>query len=284
MKYYINFANKDFLFNQRFASFMARFFGGFDRIIEYAVEDIDVEFHEQNKRVLIQKKGAGYWLWKPYIIGKTLAIMNDGDYLFYCDSGAFMLKSIDFLIEEMERVGQDVVGFELPLIERQWTKVEVFNALKLNQQKFVDTNMIQASFQLIKKSDESVEFYRKLLEFSKVPELIMDAPLNIKEQYVDFIEHRHDQSIFSLLYKKHAYIPFKDPSQFGRFPELYGDKNKKEEFDKLYLLDDGRLFRKSRHGGFKYSDVVFLSRRGNPIFKFLKYKWSLLRKHIWGGV
>jgi hypothetical protein len=42
MKYYINFANKDFLFNQRFASFMARFFGGFDRIIEYAVEDIDV--------------------------------------------------------------------------------------------------------------------------------------------------------------------------------------------------------------------------------------------------
>ena len=31
------------------------------------------------------KKGYGYWLWKPYIIKKTLEKMKKGDILLYLD-------------------------------------------------------------------------------------------------------------------------------------------------------------------------------------------------------
>ena len=39
------------------------------------------EFIEQNKR------GYGFWIWKPYVIKKTMETMKEGDVLMYLDCG-----------------------------------------------------------------------------------------------------------------------------------------------------------------------------------------------------
>ena len=39
------------------------------------------EFINKNRR------GFGYWLWKPYLIKKNMDAMEDGDILLYSDSG-----------------------------------------------------------------------------------------------------------------------------------------------------------------------------------------------------
>ena len=41
---------------------------GFDAVINYKSQHIDQKFYEENKRILDQNRGEGYWLWKPYII------------------------------------------------------------------------------------------------------------------------------------------------------------------------------------------------------------------------
>ncbi len=203
MKYYINYADDNFKQEQKIALKTAAEYGEFDEIIGYAKSDIDADFYQQNKAILAQKRGSGYWLWKPYFICKTLEKMAAGDYLFYSDSGAFFIDSVDKLITQLEEIGQDIVAYQQPYLESDWTKQELFINMDCNTDEYKNSLHIQAGFQLIKKTDFSVKFYQQLLKFSANEINITDKfDTNIK-QADNFIRHRHDQSVFSLQYKKH---------------------------------------------------------------------------------
>ena len=45
------------------------------------------EFYQQQKHILDQPRGNGYWLWKPYIIYDAVCRANPGDIIFYMDCG-----------------------------------------------------------------------------------------------------------------------------------------------------------------------------------------------------
>lgn len=272
MKIFINYSDNKYRKQQKFALKMAKYLGGFDKEIAFNPSNIDAKFFQKYRNILEQKKGGGYWLWKPYFILKTLNDLNEGDYLFYSDAGGFFLKSVDILIDELKKSKQDIMGFELPLIESQWTKRELFLNMNCDENYYYESNQILASFMLIKKSEVSVAFVNEYLEYSKNEINITDR-LNIK-QGDDFIEHRHDQSIFSLLYKKHKYIAFKDPSQLGKHPRSYSASRAAYGFEigKVYVLDNKRKFRINKYNE-TYSSVLFLNKRNpRPIFSFLKYK------------
>lgn len=218
MLYIINFADAKYEKIRKLNSFTARYIAKADRIIEYRFEDIDSDFFNENSEIFKIKRGAGLWIWKPYFILKTLNKMNDGDFLFYCDSGSFFIKKLDSLVEKLESSKQSIMGFELPLLDRQFTKRETYDALSYNR---YDNNQILASYILFKKNKESLGFVNEWLECCK--NIIALSPqkfTNIKE-FDDFVAHREDQSIFSILYNKSNLKPFKDPSQFGERPREY---------------------------------------------------------------
>ena len=272
MKHYINYSDEAFKKQQDFALLMAHKRGKFDNIIGYSREDIDKTFYEKNNTILDQSKGGGYWLWKPYFINKKLEEINEGDYLFYSDSGAFLLKNIDILIKELEKYNQDIMGFELPLIESQWTKKELFINMDCNKNKYFNSNHILASFILIKKSDFSINFFKEYLFFSCNEINITDKFDTNIVQDGDFIDHRHDQSIFSLLYKKYKLRPFKDPSQLGKYPSGYsGSSEDSLEINELHMLDNGRKFRQLEYKE-NYNMILFHNRKSNPKLSFIKYK------------
>jgi hypothetical protein len=272
MKYFITYSDGNFKKNRNFSVFMAKLFGGFDRVIGYKPTDIDADFYNSYKHILSQKKGGGFWLWKPYFILKTLKEMNAGDFLFYADAGSFMLKNINLLVEELRKSNQDIIGFELPLIESQWTKKELFIKMNCIGEEFKNTNQLMASFQLIRKTDFSIVFYKELLEYACDEKNITDVFDYKIAQEKYFIDHRHDQSIFSLLYKKYNLKPFKDPSQYGRYPNNYaGMKIGNLKVNKLHVLKNGRKFRYF-HYGEHYNLIVFHYRRESPIVKYIKYK------------
>lgn len=272
MKVYMNYADDAFKVQQDYALKMAKKNGDFDKVIGFGRSDIDARFYEEHKTILDQKKGGGYWLWKPYFILKTLETLNDGDYLFYSDSGAFFLKSVDILIDELEKYDQDIMGFELPLIEKQWTKQELFVRMDCDTEEFYETNQILASYMLIRKSEFSKEFFNKYLEISC-------DELNITDKYdynilqnKEFIEHRHDQSIFSLLYKKFKLKVFKDPSQFGKYPISYGAvSNIEYTKNKVMKLSNGRLFYIQSHNE-NYGMLIYHNRKGSPVLGYFKFK------------
>ncbi|MCM1233970.1 MAG: hypothetical protein NC489_28010 [Ruminococcus flavefaciens] len=217
MTYLINYADENFRSTQRFNSFTGKHIAKFDKVIEYSPADIDDEFYRENKEILDQKRGSGLWLWKPYIIMKTLEQVNDGDVVFYCDAGAYFIRNPHewFALIREENIWCSV----LPLIEEQFTKKSVFKALKADNA-IKKNRQFQASFFSVKKCEEGLGFVKEWLELCKKAELLVPVH-NVSNEGENFIAHREDQSILSVLLKKHYAKEYQDPTQYYRFPEIY---------------------------------------------------------------
>ena len=271
MNVFITYADKSFESKKKLALKSASLVGGFDKCIGYGPNDIDSSFYHQNLSILESKKGGGYWLWKPYFILNKLRELDEEDYLFYSDAGAFLTGSISHLIEVLQKSNQDVMGFETPLIEKQWTKSEVFEALECDSSAFEDSNQIMASYILIKKTEKSVSFFETFLGLATNPHYLTDSYSNSKQDN-SFIQHRHDQSIFSLLYKKSGYKPFKDPSQFGLFPRSYAGYAVSSDVTDgdLHQLSNGRKFRINKYTD-QYPQIIYHYRSRNPFVSYAKH-------------
>jgi hypothetical protein len=72
MKYhYITFATEDHMYLANDIIKNALKIGKFDTVQIYTLSDLDFVFLNKNKQILDQPKGAGYWIWKPYVIQKN---------------------------------------------------------------------------------------------------------------------------------------------------------------------------------------------------------------------
>ena len=218
----INYANWKYKKAQRFNSRTAVRRGKANKVIEYAPSDLDKAFRDANKDILSQQRGNGYWLWKPYIILNALGKISKGDYLVYLDSGAFYINSIKILTDQMERDGQYIMSFELPFKEKRFTKRDVFVCMGCDNEDYTETNQRMATMVVLKKCSQSIRFVREWLYYGQKEGIITDAFNHLGyENYRGFVDNRHDQSIFSLLCKKYGVRAYRDPSQMGRFPDIF---------------------------------------------------------------
>ncbi|MEO1520478.1 MAG: hypothetical protein AAFU78_06840 [Cyanobacteria bacterium J06633_2] len=213
----INYANHCFYKSQKLNSKTGRAVGGFDKIISYSPKNIGKSFYEKNKKILAQRRGAGYWLWKPYLMKKSLELLNDGDFLFYCDSGSYFIQPITPLIEISLNNGQDIIPFGSPYCkEKTWTKRDAFILMDCDSPEYFESHQRLASFVLFKKSDYTMTFLEDYLHFAQDERIITDIENQCGlPNYPGFKENRHDQSIFSLLTKKYELDDYRNPSQYG---------------------------------------------------------------------
>jgi hypothetical protein len=226
----VNFADKSFRNKQKWNTFSAKLFGRFDQVLEYNFSDIDEEIVSVNKESLkYRNKGAGNYFWKPYIVEKALNKINEGDYLMYADSGTFFLKSVLPIVKYMENKNKDILCFRLPLIEKQWTKRDAFLLMDCDLEKYTDSSQTLATFFLVKKTKKAIDFISSYKKYCFDSRILSDDPNVLgKENYQGFIEHRHDQSVLSLLSKKDSNVLIEgDISDYGYFPNKYiKDKNR----------------------------------------------------------
>ena len=62
------------------------------------------KFYTDNKNTLDQDKGAGWWIWKPYYILKTLKSATNGDYVIYSDCGdMFSPGLVNYLEQTLDK-------------------------------------------------------------------------------------------------------------------------------------------------------------------------------------
>ncbi len=262
MKVAINYSDSRFERNRRWNTMTAKLFGGVDKVVEYSPSDIDLEFYEENSKVLNQSRGGGYWLWKPYFIAKTLSDLSDGDYLFYSDSGAVYLNSVDYLIEILESNSDEIMLFESPLIEKQWTNKHLIKYMGMENSAALEENQIIASYLLIKKSAKTVAFINEYFELCRKEELVTDLMTRKSEEAFD---HRHDQSILSLLAKQLGIKPYRDPSDYGVFPFRY--------------FSVSRLFRVNNYIN-NYPVILLSNRKAHPLYYWLKYKVRVMLSKV----
>lgn len=196
--------------------------GKADQFIRYTQEWLRSEpFWNENLSILNRPRGAGYWIWKPYIILKTFENLSEGDIVLYSDAG---LKVIDSLEPLYSIVNTGVNGgkmfFKIPWenaehIVRIWTKRDALILMNCDQEEYKNGFMVNGATSLWIKNEKSIEFLNEWQDYLKDSRIVTDDWNTCGNNYKGFKEHRHDQSVLSILRIKYNYEVFRDPTQFG---------------------------------------------------------------------
>jgi len=184
----------------------------FDSIQYFSVDNLrqDASFWSKHQQFIVNKRrGFGFWLWKSYIIKKKMEQMKDGDILLYLDCGCEIdVKKKTNLETCFEQVKKDkIVGTmcgneKSGHLEKDWTKMDLILKLNANESKYVDTVQRQGGTNMFYVCNETRKMIDEWYEISSIYHLLDDSK-SINKNYPTFREHRHDQSIFSLLTKKY---------------------------------------------------------------------------------
>jgi len=217
-KHLVNYSDKSHHNAQKENSNSALSVGEFDNVFSFNLQDLGEEFLLENKNIMSQTRGAGYWMWKPFVIKKALEMIDDNDILMYSDSGISFIKNIDEIVDIMDTTEEKLLLFELEDIHpnKRWTKRDCFVLMGLDKEEYLNQNQLLASYILMRKNDFVLNFINEWLTYAKDYRIITDSPNECGlDNYVEFVDHRHDQSILSLLGRKYNIKNIPDISQYG---------------------------------------------------------------------
>jgi hypothetical protein len=182
--------------------------GLFDHIIGFTDKDLkaDQEFWVQHGPFIEKnKRGYGYWIWKPYLIEKTMKTMADGDLLLYLDAGCEVdARKRPEMERAFEIAKRDLILGTLTTakgIERMWNKMDAVHKLEMQESGHLSTLQRQGGANLFLVERRTRSLVSKWYELACDYHMIDDSP-SVMPNIDEFVEHRHDQSLFSLLTKK----------------------------------------------------------------------------------
>jgi hypothetical protein len=165
-------------------------------------------------------RGFGFWTWKPSVL--LWAHLNFPNHsLFYFDAGSQIdtsptkVQALNNVLNKVNTQGQ--IAWHLPQhSEANWTKVEVLNdfAPSLGSQ---NSGQVQSGFIGFSPGKTRNEFVRRFRNSALERDGFYFSDEITQIQNSGFIEHRHDQSLLSCLWKSEGFYSEEDPSY--PFPE-----------------------------------------------------------------
>lgn len=217
-KYILSFGTKEYYGSLKLLGMSS--IGMVDKAILCTESSLDQNFISANEKIFSQPRGFGYWLWKPYLINEMFKYAQHGDMIAYCDSASVITSPLNNLFEMCEK-NDDILLFEnmngsydKPWINKDWTKIDCFNLMNCRGEKYTDGKQVDAAFQVYKKTEKTVKFVNEYLEFCQDENILTDAPNITGQNFESFIDHRHDQSVLSLLAIKYGVNLESCPSQW----------------------------------------------------------------------
>jgi len=222
-KVHISFANEEYYKSLDLLEQTSLEVGKVDKFIRYTQDWLKTEeFWKKNQFVLSRSRGVGYWSWKPFIILKTFESLEYGDVVLYSDAGLKIIDNLNPLFEIMTNHPNDgKIIFRVPWvgiqhIAKMWTKRDCFVLTDADEFKYWNAPMTNGAVSLWEKSENNIEFLVEWLRYCRDPRIITDDP-NIcgRPNFPEFKDHRHDQSILTILSTKYNFELFRDPTQWG---------------------------------------------------------------------
>ncbi|KKB96874.1 hypothetical protein SZ25_00032 [Candidatus Arcanobacter lacustris] len=181
---------------------------GINRIFTYWPNDIDYEFYQKHSKILDQKKGAGYWLWKPYIILDAMKRLPENSLILYLDGDLQLKKDISPLVELFSKY--DRILFYNFHTNLPYTKKDAYIFMGVDPEIYKNYTQLEAGYVFIKNNEKNREFVKKWIEYASDERIVTDMKSVNGDEYDDFIAHRHEQAILSLLNvkdnNKYSYI------------------------------------------------------------------------------
>jgi hypothetical protein len=183
--------------------------GGFNRSFIYGMDALDPVFRQHNKRILSESRGAGYWIWKPYIILRHLFYEATSAEHVVCYSDALYEFKQNFTqtaskwVEQPPNVAVTVnKPSEKTFFEKAWTKKDAYIIMGVDEASARETLQAWCGFVCVQRSLNAIRFVSEWLTYAQDYRVVSDAPSRLGKEAADFTENRHDQTVCSLLLKK----------------------------------------------------------------------------------
>jgi hypothetical protein len=155
-------------------------------------------FAESNRR------GYGYFRWKPYIALQTFMELTEGSVLIYIDARDSVLPGQNYWLDKLiEDPRLDMVAYQLQgFLEHAWTKADLLSMFHLPVDgQHASSNQYSANFFALRVNNKTRHFLEHWNGFMQAHyRLCSDVPSRL-HNHPSFRENRYDQSVFSLLIK-----------------------------------------------------------------------------------
>lgn len=176
-------------------------------------------FYEKHRWVLEHKLGAGFWLWKPYIIYEALKKLKNDEFLMYLDCGFYMIADPEPLLQ----LCKDNGGIYLAQMDGEGTIGMLMKrrALKLMgalDQNYLKSPSVIGGVQIYQNNPKTLTFVKNYLDWCCFPEVLMNDEflgLNPLDEEPPNQRHLHDQSILSVLKARDGIVGYRCPYQHG---------------------------------------------------------------------
>lgn len=162
-------------------------------------------FDVMASHILKHQRGAGYWLWKPFIILQELERLIENEILIYSDAGIEFIAPLNIAPGD-----KDILLFDNGWPHVQWCKMDILNAILPG---FHDPNpvrfeskftQVQASVIILRNTPQIRAFVKEWLLWCLIPGFVDDSPGKLPN-HPTFSENRHDQAILSTLAFKYGF-------------------------------------------------------------------------------
>lgn len=184
----------------------------FDRYISYSPTLLEKHFPafvKEHSSILTQPRGAGYWLWKPFLILKMLEKYGPGTQVWYMDSGD-LIRSANFRTALLNhfKVSDICLSYSSQPINKKYTKRDCFYYMECDEEKYWNAPHVEAGGCGFQYSINSRAFLEQWLDYCFDPRILTDIPNECGlPNLPGFKDHRHDQSILTNLALREKILP-----------------------------------------------------------------------------
>ena len=184
-----------------------------EKTLLWTEANLDPAFHNRMKSFLIKgSRGFGYWCWKPQVVLQALSQMPPNDILLYADVGCHLnpngmprflqyfnaLHDSDFVVFQSKPHPVE----SRPQQECQWTKGDVLDFFHVREnRKILESGQIAGGVFLVRNTQPVVRFFQDFRTCCMENFHLVDDSPSHSPNCPEFREHRHDQSLFSIMCK-----------------------------------------------------------------------------------
>ena len=204
-KYFITFGHNCCKRSKVKAMESARDPGGFDIVTAHDMSSLSEKFRYKHSAILTEKKGGGLWLWKPYIILKTLIErMSVNDLLMYQDADAYLTRDAGPMLKAAQDLESGIVLFHSGHLEEECSKRDSYIIMDMDDQRVYQSFQRLATFVILRKNCQSLQFVMEWLAYAMDPRILTNNPNELGKPNLPAFSriNRFDQTVLSLLSKK----------------------------------------------------------------------------------
>lgn len=159
----------------------------------------------------LYRRGYGYWDWKSHLIKEYIEKVDEGDVVVWSDVGVYWNSLPNAMARFHEYVSllntTNIVAFQEPYIEQEWTKGDLLEKLGVyDNNEVCETNQLWSGCMFIKKNKVTCELVNQWASLDDIRKEYVTDKKSFIPNKDRFKEHRHDQSSFSLLTKQIPHI------------------------------------------------------------------------------